>query len=896
MKTRYKIIFSFLMVTLSSIVNATSIYLQVRDVMTNISIDANVEVNKRKYHLNAFEPFQANLPNGTYSISITADGYKPMQTDVTVGNNAPSEYKFMLEPQPSQNRQVKRQAMIAKDAVNVPVSNFYGYVTDSFGKPLAGVNVQAVESVISTSTDARGYFSFDVPIPSDIENPTQTLTWSLPNHKTLRRSNVLLIDEAQGYKIELLDGKGQIDILENEKLLKNETPSIGQVTVSKQSALEVTTSSHEIKFSKNARPFITVPTVIGVGFDCTKRNCKRSEYFPFETYVALGLSEEWMVNWDKNALKAGAIAYRSYAASFTVKPIKGLPKDSTKIDSVKVYYDICNSTYCQVFTGKKIPTKSVTEAVQETAGFMLTSDKETPSLSEYASITNGLPYPKDQTYYTENKYCKDHYQEQYNLWKTDKSKDKPKTFVPKRSDGKSCVKITTADKTATGCGDGFSGEPDYLKNVMSGGWWCLADFVQSGKFHFGHGRGMSQWGSQWWSKEGKDWSWILWHYYQEKRTPPAKKASKTDPTPYQEISSPVDTSKNAPTADKETASTGDTINLSWKVNNTSAIYNSSSNSDSMLKNLLFKATLESGSTSITLTNSNSLSLSLSKGLKELTNSFTIPSNVQSGTYTIKLQIWLDANKNNKVDEGDTNTDLLLGENKKLSIKVESKSIGIGFTKIANNGAELPDSAVLGTKPKDWACTKDNKTGLIWEVKTTDGGLRDQNKTYTWYNGDPTTNGYDLHCAKYPDDCKLRTNSYGTVYSPLYKPEEFIGYENNGQNTEAYTKAVNATGLCGSSNWRLPTNEELKSLVYCSDGKTTTPAKEESGSIECTGSSAYPAINTTYFDYYDDSYYWSSSPNARNSGRVWAVSFDYGFGYSLNSFDIMYDYNLVRLVH
>jgi hypothetical protein len=51
-----------------------------------------------------------------------------------------------------------------------------------------------------------------------------------------------------------------------------------------------------------------------------------------------------------------------------------------------------------------------------------------------------------------------------------------------------------------------------------------------------------------------------------------------------------------------------------------------------------------------------------------------------------------------------------------------------YTKIANNGANLPDSALLGTGPTDWACTRDNRSGLLWEVKTADSGLRDWNKT------------------------------------------------------------------------------------------------------------------------------------------------------------------------
>ena len=50
--------------------------------------------------------------------------------------------------------------------------------------------------------------------------------------------------------------------------------------------------------------------------------------------------------------------------------------------------------------------------------------------------------------------------------------------------------------------------------------------------------------------------------------------------------------------------------------------------------------------------------------------------------------------------------------------VDGSPNGFDFTKIANNGTTLLPGAGLGTAATDWACTRDNVTGLIWEVKTT----------------------------------------------------------------------------------------------------------------------------------------------------------------------------------
>lgn len=116
-------------------------------------------------------------------------------------------------------------------------------------------------------------------------------------------------------------------------------------------------------------------------------------------------------------------------------------------------------------------------------------------------------------------------------------------------------------------------------------------------------------------------------------------------------------------------------------------------------------------------------------------------------------------------------------------KIGAGSKGFDFTKIGNNG--LPVTAALGVSPGEWACTRDNVTGLTWEVKTT-SGLRSQSSTYSWYqtvsgNGVGTSNGGSCSAAGRCD-------------------------------TEKFVQDVNAARLCGYSNWRLPAVKELESIV------------------------------------------------------------------------------------
>lgn len=159
--------------------------------------------------------------------------------------------------------------------------------------------------------------------------------------------------------------------------------------------------------------------------------------------------------------------------------------------------------------------------------------------------------------------------------------------------------------------------------------------------------------------------------------------------------------------------------------------------------------------------------------------------------------------------------------------------GFSFTKLANSGKTLPNAAVLGDGANDWACTRDNVTGLVWEVKTDDGGPRDQDWTYSWYNPDGTTNGGDPGFADASNNCFDATRC----------------------NTHHYVADVNSQGLCGAKDWRLPSRNELESLV-------STPHT--------------PTIPPVFFPNTSLSSYWSSSTYARGTGAAWGVAFSTGY--------------------
>ena len=186
-----------------------------------------------------------------------------------------------------------------------------------------------------------------------------------------------------------------------------------------------------------------------------------------------------------------------------------------------------------------------------------------------------------------------------------------------------------------------------------------------------------------------------------------------------------------------------------------------------------------------------------------------------------------------------------------TITVSSSSSA--YTKIANNGASLPNGTTLGFAPGDWACTRDNSTSLIWEVKTGDDGLRDKKKNYTNYD-DPAMPQKQLSGNNFANPTSAEIDA--------------------ASNSVGFAKAVNAIALCGFRDWRIPTKEELSYLK----GKIVT----------------YPRIDATYFPNTPnaDSYYWSKSTAASSPEGAWYVDFMY-LGNSFGNRSSPYHVRLVR---
>lgn len=168
-------------------------------------------------------------------------------------------------------------------------------------------------------------------------------------------------------------------------------------------------------------------------------------------------------------------------------------------------------------------------------------------------------------------------------------------------------------------------------------------------------------------------------------------------------------------------------------------------------------------------------------------------------------------------------------------KIGAGSKGFDYTKISNSGQALPATAELGASAGQWGCTYDNHTGLMWEIKlNSPTHLRHMRHTYTWYQDG---------------------NSYGGPGVPDGIGEGGICKTDGRCDTQAYISDVNAAGLCGKTDWRLPTREELYNLA-------------DRGRLS-------PSIDPDYFPNTPSFWFWTASPVAGQPAMAWVTNFNRG---------------------
>lgn len=141
---------------------------------------------------------------------------------------------------------------------------------------------------------------------------------------------------------------------------------------------------------------------------------------------------------------------------------------------------------------------------------------------------------------------------------------------------------------------------------------------------------------------------------------------------------------------------------------------------------------------------------------------------------------------------------------------------------------------LGPEVFGGPCVQDLFTSLVWEVKTQEKGLHHRDNTYTWFDPDEAVGELDYRGVPNGGEC--------------------VG---SACDIHAFVAAVNEEALCGYSDWRAPTRDELGSLSDPRKGETP------------------PTINIRYFPHTQSGEYWSSNDYQFQWDTAWLWSFETG---------------------
>lgn len=209
-----------------------------------------------------------------------------------------------------------------------------------------------------------------------------------------------------------------------------------------------------------------------------------------------------------------------------------------------------------------------------------------------------------------------------------------------------------------------------------------------------------------------------------------------------------------------------------------------------------------------------------------TNSKAVPTVYQ--TFVTGLPAGQDAALGRDADAKQTNTD---GKN------------GFSFKKVdARTGAELPSTAL------DFGCVEDMVTGLTWENKALKG-LHASDDLFTWYNPDAATNGGDAGERFDATQCPKTNNP------DLRGGSIIVG------DTKSFIEQVNNERLCGRSDWRLPTVEELRSI-------TDYDAELDTSMVDIN---FFPHLHRT-------THRWTSQTDVANPKAAWGYHISEGYAH------------------
>ncbi len=248
---------------------------------------------------------------------------------------------------------------------------------------------------------------------------------------------------------------------------------------------------------------------------------------------------------------------------------------------IRAAFDICSSACCQV--NDALTSSNTDNAIARTPGLLLTRGNGEAAAAEYSAENNSWDDP---------------------------------------TDGLSC------SNNDLSCGNGYAGSP-------ANDWPCLADAVGAGHGCFGHGRGMSQWGTQRWAIDAgaPRWPWIVDHYFNDNGAGSGLRNA--------QMSSPLTLS--VLTAQPASVDAGASLQIGATAGNAAGAPHS---------HLLIGASLYRSGVGYLDDSAHDAALSLPPGTQSIARTFDVPAASTAGSYDLLVSLYLDVDENGAISSAD----------------------------------------------------------------------------------------------------------------------------------------------------------------------------------------------------------------------------------------------------
>ncbi|SFC32779.1 stage II sporulation protein D [Clostridium uliginosum] len=268
-----------------------------------------------------------------------------------------------------------------------------------------------------------------------------------------------------------------------------------------------------------------------------KKSEDKVEAIDLEGYIIGVVAGEVPANFDEEALKAQAVAART----FYVNKINNPCKEAAKKDA-----EICDTTHCQVYMNKDTRMESwskkdadknwdkIKKAVEDTKGQVLTYEGKVLEYPQFFAVSSGKTESARDVFSSDIPYLKSEESKGEEIAPKYKSSVKVSTkeFISKINKKYPNAKISESNLSSNIRVESYT-EAGGVKEVKIGeekikGTEFRSLFnLNSANFSlsveknsiniectgYGHGVGMSQWGANIMAKDGKKYDEILTHYY-----------------------------------------------------------------------------------------------------------------------------------------------------------------------------------------------------------------------------------------------------------------------------------------------------------------------------------------------------------------------------------------------